>query len=243
MLLAAALPRPCLPSPVQVGWDTFLSNAVFWALVLAAKFAFDWFFVMKPMKLPILGLWHLGWLSTGGEGGGGVRLPGVTVVGVGWGGVGGATWAGSAAQRRWMAALACPPTHPPTPARPKPLPTPAGKVDGDFILCIARCLPGFIVMFNDAQVGAPRGPAGGTRSGAVGLAWASAEHRGQCVCVWGGDTGGCLQHPASGNISACTQRRLQAGDRGCPRWQHLQHPPLPVNLAIPPTPARPPPTY
>lgn len=38
----------CLPSaPPQVGWDNFFSNVLFWALVLAGKFAFDWFALMK----------------------------------------------------------------------------------------------------------------------------------------------------------------------------------------------------
>lgn len=37
-----------LPSaPLQVGWDNFFSNVLFWALVLAGKFAFDWFALMK----------------------------------------------------------------------------------------------------------------------------------------------------------------------------------------------------
>lgn len=33
--------------PAQVGWSNFFTNLLFWVLVLAAKFSFDWFCLMK----------------------------------------------------------------------------------------------------------------------------------------------------------------------------------------------------
>lgn len=33
--------------PLQVGWSNFFTNVLFWALVLAGKFAFDWFALMR----------------------------------------------------------------------------------------------------------------------------------------------------------------------------------------------------
>ncbi len=43
----------------------FSTNVLFWVLVLAAKFAFDWFALMKTLEAPVLGLWNRGWLNTG----------------------------------------------------------------------------------------------------------------------------------------------------------------------------------
>lgn len=62
-------------------------------LVLAAKFAFDWFALIKPLRKPVIALWNFNWLGTETS----------------WG-------------------------------------------DADFILVVARCLPSFIVMFNDTQI-------------------------------------------------------------------------------------------
>jgi hypothetical protein len=50
---------------LQTGWLNFFSNFLFWALVLGAKFAFDWFALMKPLKRPVEGLWGRDWLSAG----------------------------------------------------------------------------------------------------------------------------------------------------------------------------------
>jgi hypothetical protein len=62
-------------------------------LVLAAKFAFDWFALIKPLEKPVIALWNFNWLGS-----------------------------------------------------------PTSWGDADFILVIARCLPSFIVMFNDTQI-------------------------------------------------------------------------------------------
>ncbi|KAL4451723.1 hypothetical protein ABPG75_007385 [Micractinium tetrahymenae] len=94
------------PYHMKTGWGNFFSNLVFWVCVLAAKFAFDWFAMMKPLKTPVLALWHHGWLAPHKNGDG--PFEGVQ--------------------------------------------TSATAADGDFLLVIVRCLPSFIVMFNDAQV-------------------------------------------------------------------------------------------
>ncbi len=46
----------------------WLANVVFWAAVLAAKVAFDWFAVIKPLEGPMKGLWQRGWLRSGHTG-------------------------------------------------------------------------------------------------------------------------------------------------------------------------------
>ncbi|EFN56001.1 hypothetical protein CHLNCDRAFT_145389 [Chlorella variabilis] len=76
----------------RTGWSNFFSNLVFWVLVLGAKFAFDWYALMKPLKDPVIALWNFDWLRNGDN----------------WG-------------------------------------------DADAILVVARCLPSFLVMMNDAQ--------------------------------------------------------------------------------------------
>ncbi len=48
-----------------MGWHDFFTNLLFWVLVIGAKFAFDWFAVMKTLEAPVLGLWNRGWLTTG----------------------------------------------------------------------------------------------------------------------------------------------------------------------------------
>jgi hypothetical protein len=50
---------------LQTGWSSFFANVVFWVLVLGAKFAFDWFALMKPLEDPIIALWHFDWLKNG----------------------------------------------------------------------------------------------------------------------------------------------------------------------------------
>ena len=47
----------------QTGWSTWFANAVFWILVLGAKIAFDWFAVMKTMKLGVQALNNASWLG------------------------------------------------------------------------------------------------------------------------------------------------------------------------------------
>lgn len=55
---------------MQTGWGNFFSNLVFWVCTLAAKFAFDWFALMKPLETPVRALWHNGWLAPKRNGGG-----------------------------------------------------------------------------------------------------------------------------------------------------------------------------
>ncbi len=64
--------RFCAPPtpPLQTGWGNFFSNLIFWVCVLAAKFAFDWFALMKPLETPVRALWHNGWLAPKTNGGG-----------------------------------------------------------------------------------------------------------------------------------------------------------------------------
>lgn len=64
--------RFCAPPtpPLQTGWGNFFSNLIFWVGVLAAKFAFDWFALMKPLETPVRALWHNGWLAPKTNGGG-----------------------------------------------------------------------------------------------------------------------------------------------------------------------------
>jgi hypothetical protein len=38
---------------------------LFWVLVLGAKFAFDWFALMKPLEKPVVALWNYKWLRVG----------------------------------------------------------------------------------------------------------------------------------------------------------------------------------
>lgn len=42
---------------MQVSWWTFVANTLFWGVVLALKFAFDWWAIMKNLEIPVLGLW------------------------------------------------------------------------------------------------------------------------------------------------------------------------------------------
>ena len=52
------------PYQLKVGWGTYVSNAVFWILVLAAKIAFDWFAVMYTMKDAVIALFNYGsWMG------------------------------------------------------------------------------------------------------------------------------------------------------------------------------------
>jgi hypothetical protein len=51
------------PYHMRVGWSNFFTNVLFWALVLAGKFAFDWFALMKPLKKPVIALWNHDWLA------------------------------------------------------------------------------------------------------------------------------------------------------------------------------------
>ncbi len=52
---------------MQVGLADFLSNLLFWVLVIAAKLAFDWYAVMKPLEAPVLGLWSRGCGNAGSD--------------------------------------------------------------------------------------------------------------------------------------------------------------------------------
>ena len=52
------------PYRLKVGWGTYLSNAVFWILVIACKVVFDWFAVMYTMKYSVIALFQYGsWLG------------------------------------------------------------------------------------------------------------------------------------------------------------------------------------
>ncbi|KFM22655.1 Callose synthase 5 [Auxenochlorella protothecoides] len=59
-----------------VSWGTWLSNVVFWALVLGMKGAFDWYAVFRTLDTSILGLWNRGWLPLSSDG----RLDGDLVL-------------------------------------------------------------------------------------------------------------------------------------------------------------------
>ena len=52
------------PYQLKVGWGTYLSNAVFWILVIACKVVFDWFAVMYTMKDSVIALFNYGsWMG------------------------------------------------------------------------------------------------------------------------------------------------------------------------------------
>ncbi len=52
------------PYQLRVGWATYLSNAVFWVLVIACKVTFDWFAVMATMKNSVIALFNYGsWMG------------------------------------------------------------------------------------------------------------------------------------------------------------------------------------
>lgn len=52
------------PYHLKVGWGTYLSNAVFWILVIACKVVFDWYAVMYTMKDSVIALFNYGsWLG------------------------------------------------------------------------------------------------------------------------------------------------------------------------------------
>ena len=52
------------PYQLRTGWATYISNAIFWILVIAAKVVFDWFAVMYTMKDSVIALFNYGsWLG------------------------------------------------------------------------------------------------------------------------------------------------------------------------------------
>ncbi|KAL6774638.1 GSL1 [Auxenochlorella protothecoides x Auxenochlorella symbiontica] len=80
-LLGASSARPppvdhVAPYDMRVSWGTWLSNVVFWALVLGMKGAFDWYAVFRTLDTSILGLWNRGWLPLSSDG----RLDGDLVL-------------------------------------------------------------------------------------------------------------------------------------------------------------------
>lgn len=52
--------------PVQVSKAQWFANLLFWVVVLGAKGAFDYFAIIKPLKLPMQALWNRGFLRSGG---------------------------------------------------------------------------------------------------------------------------------------------------------------------------------
>jgi hypothetical protein len=60
------------PYHLRTGWATYISNAIFWILVIATKVVFDWFAVMYTMKDSVIALFNYGsWMgynSDTGEG-------------------------------------------------------------------------------------------------------------------------------------------------------------------------------
>ncbi|KAK9815749.1 hypothetical protein WJX72_008855 [[Myrmecia] bisecta] len=70
LFLGASSARPfakeyLMPVNMKVPVATWLSNVVFWTLVLGAKVTFDWFGVIQPLEGPVKALWNRGWLNTG----------------------------------------------------------------------------------------------------------------------------------------------------------------------------------
>ena len=51
---------------VQVSKGQWFANLLFWVIVLGAKGAFDYFAIIKPLKLPMRALWNRGFLRSGG---------------------------------------------------------------------------------------------------------------------------------------------------------------------------------
>lgn len=39
-----------------------MANVLFWAAIFGLKGSFDWFFVIKPLEVPIKALWGRGWI-------------------------------------------------------------------------------------------------------------------------------------------------------------------------------------
>jgi hypothetical protein len=52
------------PYYLKTGWSSFLSNALFWTLVLGAKCVFDWYAVMQTMRLGVQALMNADWLGS-----------------------------------------------------------------------------------------------------------------------------------------------------------------------------------
>ena len=52
------------PYQLKIGWFTYISNALFWIIVIACKVVFDWFAVMYTMKDSVIALFNYGsWLG------------------------------------------------------------------------------------------------------------------------------------------------------------------------------------
>lgn len=52
------------PYQLRTGWATYISNAIFWILVIATKVVFDWFAVMYTMKDSVIALFKYGsWMG------------------------------------------------------------------------------------------------------------------------------------------------------------------------------------
>jgi hypothetical protein len=50
---------------LQVSKGQWFANLLFWVIVLGAKGAFDYFAIIKPLKLPMRALWNRGFLRSG----------------------------------------------------------------------------------------------------------------------------------------------------------------------------------
>jgi hypothetical protein len=55
-----------MPYRLKTGWGSYLSNALFWIVVLGAKCVFDWYAVMQTMRLSVIALFDANWLGSVG---------------------------------------------------------------------------------------------------------------------------------------------------------------------------------
>jgi hypothetical protein len=55
------------PHGAQVSKAQWVANVLFWVVVLGGKVAFDYFAIIRPLKLPMRALWDRGFLRSGGQ--------------------------------------------------------------------------------------------------------------------------------------------------------------------------------